>query len=75
MKKQALDKTSDKIKIMKSLGFQYPQIIRLSAFYDAKSLIIIGCEFKKSRNPFYYWSGRLDLNQRLPRPERGALPG
>ena len=22
----------------------------------------------------YQWSGRLDLNQRPPRPERGALP-
>jgi hypothetical protein len=27
------------------------------------------------RVPFVgLWSGRLDLNQRLPRPERGALP-
>ncbi len=24
---------------------------------------------------WYYWSGRLDLNQRLPEPHSGALPG
>ena len=29
---------------------------------------------KPARGPAF-WSGRLDLNQRPPRPERGALPG
>jgi hypothetical protein len=39
------------MKKIKSISFQYPQIKRLSAFSNAKSLIIIGCEFQKDPKP------------------------
>ena len=51
MKRKVLDKTLDKIKIMKSFTSLNPQIKRLSAFSNAKSPIIIGCEFQKVLKP------------------------
>jgi|SRR5688572_19213274 hypothetical protein len=49
--------------------------VSLSIASDCDLLHYGGRLAASNRPSRFYWSGREDLNLRLPRPERGALPG